>query len=248
MPIKGEADRSLEIKHAALRYRECGLSCIPLLPFSKRPDYMAVRDSLTFKSLRLARVGTYRRRRASKETLSRWFRRDSNLALVSGYDGMFALDFDDEASYRDWSLAFPSIARNTATQRSHRGYHVLLKSSNPPACAKARFGGRVFGDIIGGNGSWLVAWPSIHPDGTQYQWLPDMAPWEVGLLTVASLEETGVSVEYPKRWPTLAVAAQLVATRDWEEFRKRIILKAGMLPLLNQLRANPKNADGKLRK
>ena len=64
----------------------------------------------------------------------------------------------------------------------------------------------------------------------------------------ASLEETGVAVEYPKSWPTLAVAAQLVATRDWEEFRKRLILKAGMLPLLTQLRANPKNTDGKLRK
>ena len=120
MPIKCGADRSLEITHAALRYRECGLSCIPLLPFSKRPDYMAVRDSLTFKSLRLARVGTYRRRRASKETLSQWFLRDSNLALVSGYDGMFALDFDDEASYHDWSFAFPSIAR----KHSH--------TANPP--------------------------------------------------------------------------------------------------------------------
>jgi hypothetical protein len=39
---------------------------------------------------------------------------------------------------------------------------------------------------------YVVAWPSIHPNGEPYQWLPGQAPWETPIARIESLREIGV--------------------------------------------------------
>jgi hypothetical protein len=50
---------------------------------------------------------------------------------------------------------------------------------------------------------YVVACPSIHPDGTAYSWLSGFSPWEVEILRIRDLRELGIEPVQKPWWQYL---------------------------------------------
>lgn len=161
------------ILQIALNYSQLGFSVLPLDPGSKRLAEGFGRGQQRIKTpddLLIAYLTAHP---------------DSNIGLEMGQlsGNIVALDFDNPTAYDRWAAAHPE-ATKTATSKTHRGYHVLLRLPELPAFNfHATNGAQV---LVGSfTATYIAVWPSIHPKGTQYRWLT--TPWE-NIAEVASLE------------------------------------------------------------
>ena len=142
-------------KSAAVDYRERWWSPIPLRRRSKEPN--------------LPKGHPYLDRRATDEEFAKF--RFANVALVTGkVSGFFVLDDDDDGeTLRANGWPVPA----TVTVKTKRGYQYYLR------CPSEGF--PTF-DVtekleVRGDGAYVVAPPSVHPDGPLYEWVisPDEA-------------------------------------------------------------------------
>jgi hypothetical protein len=189
---------------AAHRYRKLGFSVIPFRPHGKSPDPEALAASGNFLRPGQPSWEVFNVRQATDEELEAWFSdKERNVGLVTGYNDLLILDFDNPESWGIWCSAYERIARTTSIQKTSKGFHVLLRWRGTwtiPLHRNTRFRlsaapGVVAGDVKGSH-DCVVAWPSIHPSGQQYQWLPGQAPWETELLKIDNLREIGVEPDY----------------------------------------------------
>jgi len=161
----------------AMDLLEAGLCVIPLRERSKRPV--------------LARWKPYQSRRPGPEDLKRWFAHgDRNLAVVcgqvSGPPGLSlaVLDFD-RPGFEAWAAEYSEIVEQTWITATGRdgGRHVWLVVPD-------RVGSSAFdhGEVKA-EGGYVVAPPSLHPNGRRYRWLnrPDGIA-NIGTLGVVGLE------------------------------------------------------------
>lgn len=137
-------------------YRRLGLSLIPIAVRSKKPI-------IDWKP--------YQRRLPTDEEVRGWFERgDNGVGIVCGSasQNLYVLDLDDPALLHENPLA--EIADKTIMVRTSRGLHPYLKSLVPaPITHRPSY----HLDLIG-NGGFVVAPPSVHPDGTQYEFASDV--------------------------------------------------------------------------
>ena len=186
---------------AAYRYRTVGIPVIPSPPRDKNPDPRALARTGNVDSRGRPSIAEFLRRLPTDGELEDWFQDDSmNLAIVTGYRQLFALDFDKAALYHAWQLHCPTLAARTSVQRTARGYHVLFRWAGAwsvPFYKSDRFYVMQHMDEFAGEmrgvGSRLHAWPSVGITGQQYMWLDGRAPWEVGVLRIQSLAEAGIT-------------------------------------------------------
>lgn len=144
--------------HAALNYHDRGWSIIPLI--GKRPV--------------LKRWSQHQNCRATIESIDRWFTHGTFkrpptgigiiLGKVSGH--LAARDFDEADVYKAWCDKQPELARTLPTVQTGRGFHVFFKSEG----AQTRM---TLGGEIRGEGSYVVAAPSLHDSGVLYKWVVD---------------------------------------------------------------------------
>lgn len=142
---------------AALEYHRLGLHPIPCAPRTKRP---------------LVEWRLFQHQQPTVDQIGEWWDAvpDSNVALVLGR-GTFAVDLDGghdaEKLLTDAGVYLPGAPRS----KTANGYHVLLSAPGPipdrVGLLSAR-GGKPAVDIRGVG--IIVAPPSIHPTGAQYQW------------------------------------------------------------------------------
>lgn len=133
------------------KYRDRGFSVIPLKPKSKEP-YIAWKE--------------YQTRLPSYDELDKWrsiWENDGNIGIICGLisGNLIVLDLDNQKIFDNFSSEYPELTRTWIVKTS-RGYHVWLKCKN----TKSR-------GLIRGEGTYVVAPPSIHPDGTEYRFLPN---------------------------------------------------------------------------
>ncbi len=105
--------------------------------------------------------------RATTGDIGRWFAKPRNVAIVCGdvSGGLVVRDFDDSKSYRKWSSDHPELATRLPTVATARGFHVYARMDPCPRT-------RDLGDgELRGNGSYVLAPPSIHPSGAEYHWV-----------------------------------------------------------------------------
>jgi hypothetical protein len=145
----------------ALKYWGLGWSIIPL-GRDKRPL--------------IPEWSPYQKRRATKDEIEQWWTKwpDANIGIVTGsISGIVVLDADSvEASEHIQKKEMPP----TPQVRSGKGTHHYFKHPG------GRFPNRVGlvpGLDVRGDGGYVVAPPSIHPTGRQYEWAPFLSPWEV---------------------------------------------------------------------
>lgn len=94
------------------------------------------------------------------------------LGDVSG--GLAVRDFDDPDAYEAWKAQFPEFAVILPTVQTGRGFHVYARI---PGCKTRKLGN---GELRA-KGSYVVAPPSIHASGAEYNWI---APLPVGKIPI----------------------------------------------------------------
>lgn len=155
---------------AARAWVKNGFSVIPLYHRSKRPAFSALKctghvtedGNCTWKSLK--------NKLPTDDELWLWFagpRR--NLGVITGFNGLVVLDFDERALYDAWMTWAAAeggqaqhIAATTYRVFSARGVHVYLVVNEPVESF------RVAEVDIKAKWGYVLAPPSVHPNGHQY--------------------------------------------------------------------------------
>jgi len=192
------------IYNAAEELYLAGLAVIPLGAKSKRPDGEALpkdeHGQPTWKP--------YQKRRADASERFAWFgdHAERNVGVVCGWvsgDGngrsLVVLDFDEPGAYEAFARANLELVKSTWVVRSSKGYHVYLRAPGKVQTTKMP------GGDLKGEGGYVVAPPSIHPDGPAYTWAnrtPEIA--EVDDLAALIQAETSErkAAEIPDRIPS----------------------------------------------
>ncbi len=178
--------RFSEVLAAAIAYLELGLSIFPLPCSSKVPQ-------IAWK-----RFQSYR---ATMAMVERWFANmRANIAIVVGRisGNAVALDFDDHALAM---RAFPNLeelAQITLVERTSRGYHVVFRVLGRPV-GTTTLTGRGLALDVKREGSYMVAAPSTHPDGTPYK----LVSPNVKIATIARTEFDALLLRLQRKQPAL---------------------------------------------
>jgi hypothetical protein len=163
-----EATMTETLLDHALKYAKRGVPVFPLKPRGKLP--------LTVKGFKDATT--------DERQIRAWWDRwpDANIGVPTGTtagDGgqLLVIDFDQPGFLEAWSIAVGEWADEVTLQRTGEGHQVLLRcpGAGPnqklawiPSDNPANKDGREIAIETRGVGGYIVAAPSIHPNGRQY--------------------------------------------------------------------------------
>jgi len=114
--------------------------------------------------------------------------------LMGGDSGLTVLDFDSILAYVHWK-AITDI--ESFTVRTGRGFHIYFHLDDPPLATLSMRGGEVKGS------GYVVAPPSTHPSGREYEAVDNGVEWPVRMRNLHSLGVTLTMPDKPKRKPTV---------------------------------------------
>ena len=151
---------------AALRYAALGLRVIPLRPREKVPilsDWPAKATT-------------------DNETITKWWQQnpDANVGLVCG-ELLVVLDVDGAPgwdSLEGVGVKAEQLPVTWIAETGREGGRHLFFRSQPGLRSRVRL---LDGVDIKGAGGYVVAAPSVHPNGNHYKWQAGRAPWDVDL-------------------------------------------------------------------
>ncbi len=95
------------------------------------------------------------------------------LGDVSG--GLAVRDFDDPSAYEAWKAQYPDYAVILPTVQTGRGFHVYARI---PGCTTRKLGD---GELRAER-AYVVAPPSIHASGTEYNWIVPLPVGEIPIV------------------------------------------------------------------
>ncbi|MCP4424939.1 MAG: bifunctional DNA primase/polymerase [Chloroflexi bacterium] len=190
---------SEQLLTAALRYLDAGLSVIPiggdkrpLMALLPREPNQNGRSKPTWKP--------FREQRPDRAALTRWFGQEkANVAIVTGQvsGGLVVFDFDTDADlyYRRWRRLVGPLARKLPLAATGKGYHVYVRTDVSFPNRKLTYNKekRVLIETRG-EGGYIIAPPSLHPNGRRYQWcqggyrIPQVTDAAFELLVASALE------------------------------------------------------------
>jgi hypothetical protein len=140
----------------AVSYVRCGLSVIPIQPREKKP---------------LIRWEPYESQRASEDEISVWWRKwpDANVGIVTGtISGLIAIDLDTLEAKDKLKQLVPGFDFATVPRsRTGKGWQLFFQHPDVSIPNRA---GIIPGLDVRGDGGYVVAPPSIHPNGKTYKW------------------------------------------------------------------------------
>jgi hypothetical protein len=117
---------------------------------------------------------SYMDRRATNFEIDNWFRHNTgfnNIGVVTGrVSGLAVLDFDDVQTYMSFLEAAPDFS-NCLTATTGKGFHVYFKPDIHARTSTFRVNDKLH--HLKQEGGYVVAPPSVHPNSTQYTFLPD---------------------------------------------------------------------------
>jgi hypothetical protein len=150
--ISPTPDHGNELLRAAVAYAARGWSIIPV----------------NGKRAGCRRWKPYQMRPAEERTLRGMFApsKITGLAAITGRvsGGLAVRDFDRAESYIRWAQANPGEASRLPTVQTARGYHVYGRLDSE---CYATYGD---GELRADSGHYVLLPPSLHPDGTVYEW------------------------------------------------------------------------------
>lgn len=226
------SDRPDALAHAR-RYRELGLSAVPVQPGTKSPDFLRMRRITRINRFGFASLHRFREAPPSERELRAFFDRPGNLALVTDRRHLVVFDFDVPEAFDAWRAAHPEFAGAAPIARTHRGHHVYVRCARSMRDSKLSFRGRYCGDVRAHRG-WVVAPPSVHSMGSRYEWLEGCAPWDRPLPIIENASDAGLEQFQVQRWWWLPwVILRLVLFFPPSRLVRRIRLRAAKLPLIH---------------
>jgi len=146
----------------ALFWKSAGVAVIPIKYMDKRPQARLLPDG---------KWEEFQHRLPTDDELQRWFPSTlHNLGIVTGWQNLVVLDFDDLGTYLKWSLwvtrkgGFTRRAvEMTYMVQTSRGMHVYFRTREPEQNRKLE------GIDIKARGGYVLGYPSVHPSGAVYQ-------------------------------------------------------------------------------
>ncbi len=188
VPFRLVSETSL--KQAAINYARLGFRIFPLKDREKTPRIKSWPNQAT----------------TDADKIAKWWSMwpDANIGLATGTKSeVFVVDVDSKNN-GDVSLAtlFDEYGRFpiTARQRTGNGEHYLFKCHSP---ITNRTNAPMKGIDIRGDGGYIVASPSIHPNGNRYSWevepknIADAPSWLIELLNKSKNERVNTKGEIP---------------------------------------------------
>jgi len=161
-------------------YREQGLSLIPI-PHKTKAAKIKWEE--------------YQRRRASEAEMDSWFGNNStNLAIVCGgvSANLVVVDCDTEEKYFEVKqiieekLGLDNLENHTPVVKTGKGYHIYFRTATPVKSVK-------FPRLdIKGEGGYVLAPPSIHPNGSIYNFVNSNV---TDILSITSMADMGIDVK-----------------------------------------------------
>ncbi len=154
----------------ALKYQKLGLSVIPLKPKSKEP---------------LILWSDFQSRVATEKEIQFWWTTwpFANVGIVTGkVSGVVVVDLDGKEGINQASILKLS---SPVTSLTGNGKHLWYKHPNSPVLNAVRL---YQGIDIRGDGGYVLAAPSVHPNGSRYRWIRP-------LLDVTTLPEFPLSLQ-----------------------------------------------------
>ena len=156
-----------EIYETAKFWKSWGIATIPIAYGSKQPKVKWL---------------PYTEQLPTDSELQNWYgNTQSNIAIVTGWQDLCILDFDDEEKLMTWRIWVDDEARvhhnmlpimiykNTRIHHTSRGYHVFVFCKGAENMKLPKL------DILA-NRKYALLPPSLHPCGAQYEvyqnWLP----------------------------------------------------------------------------
>jgi hypothetical protein len=152
----------MTLRDYALQYAAQGYQVFPLKPGSKEPA---------------TRRGFYEAT-SNTATLRRWFTgaHPNNIGIRTGVpSGAFVLDVDGEQGVSSLAELVEryGLLPSTLESTTGKGRHYWFVARDPIPCS----GGKIAPGIdIRADGGYVVAPPSIHPNGAIYRWVSDKPP------------------------------------------------------------------------
>ncbi|MGM0836549.1 MAG: phage/plasmid primase, P4 family [Bacillota bacterium] len=114
----------------------------------------------------------------TKEEIKKWdHEKDQhNVCIVTGkISDIVVIDVDNIPLFVETGIILPT----TPTAKSNRGLHYYFR--HPGVNTQIKNAVKLFNGSadIRGDGGYIVAPPSIHPSGTQYEWVKGKSPWKI---------------------------------------------------------------------
>ena len=205
----------------ALAYGKHGFSIIPIQPCEKKP---------------LIRWDSYQNQRANVDELRIWWTQwpDANVGIVTGaVSGLIVIDLDTlEAKERLKALVPDFNLAVVPRSRTGKGWQLFFKH---PGVNIPNRAGVIPGLDVRGDGGYVVAPPSIHPNGKTYKWevaingeLPKLP---LKLFNLISSSTSNDQPGYRERFNTAgALAGVTEGQRDETIFRLACRLRSADVP------------------
>ena len=159
------------LKEWALYYADMGLAVFPLIPTDKRPA--------TENGCKAATT--------NKQKISDWWDKhpDSNIGIATGSisGGLVVIDLDVDENkgingyevLKEWQQENGELPESWQSITGRGGYHLFFRDF---AVNHNRVG-LYDGIDIRGEGGYIVAPPSIHPNGRRYEWEQEPGEYEL---------------------------------------------------------------------
>jgi hypothetical protein len=177
-------------------YHEQRLSTIPI-PYSKKEANI--------------KWQVYQKRLPTDAEIDMWFSNNqSNLAIVCGEvsGNLVVVDCDNDEKFLELKpiieskLGIDNLINHTPVVKTGKGYHIYFRTKEPVMSQK-------FPRLdIKSEGGYVIAPPSIHPNGTQYKFINENVP---SIMVIHSLEDIGIPVnqkpELPRNQPNWVTQA-----------------------------------------
>lgn len=155
---------------AALKLAQQGFHILPLRPGDKRP--------LTTHGFKDAQP--------DQQLIKDWWKEwpDANIGIATGSVSAAVVIDIDPRNKGDQTLMFLEelygpLPRTVESRTGGGGRHLFFKYPDTPI--KSRANGIGQGLDVKANGGYIVAPPSIHPNGEPYSWLPNRTPGEIDI-------------------------------------------------------------------
>ena len=206
---------------AALAYARRRFSLIPIKPGEKKP---------------IIAWGEYQRRHATEDEVMEWWMKwpDANVGIVTGtISRLVVIDLDTPEAKAKFKELVPGYDFSVVPRsRTGKGWQLFYKH---PGVAIPNRAGIIPGLDVRGDGGYVVAPPSIHPNGKQYRWevpindeLPALPPELFKL--ISSPNGSGENA-YRERFNTAqALAGVPEGQRDEKLFKLACTLRAADVP------------------
>lgn len=157
-------NQTVELVIHALCYATLGWRVFPLVPRGKKALIKAWQHEAS----------------TNPNRIRAWWKRhpDANVGILTGKSsGLVVLDVDTDHN-GDWSLMgiellHGKLPKTLISYTGNGGYHYLF--TYPSATIRNSVGKLGDGLDVRGNGGYIVAPPSQHPNGTKYVW--QLSPW-----------------------------------------------------------------------